>query len=95
MNNDELNEKLIRAVKIDCPVEVKRLLVEGGNPYAKGKDGACAFDWADINNKINNPNALEIMKALEAVSMSYEKAKERNNPKVIGRVGPGDYTLAR
>ena len=64
---EQLDEKLIRAVKIGYLEGVQRLIVEGGNPKVKEKDGASAWDWANFNNKLNNPNALEIMKALEAV----------------------------
>ena len=67
----ETTEKLIRAVKIGNLKGVKRSLVEGVDPYAKGKDGACALDWANI---IGNSDIINI---LEKASMSYETAKER------------------
>ena len=73
----ELNEKLIIAVKIDCPEEVQRLLVEGGDPNATGKDGASAWDWANI---ISNS---KIIKLLESAGMSYEKEKERKDQNIL------------
>ena len=65
--NNELNEKLIRAVKIGYLDGVQRLIVEGGDPNAKGKDGESALNWANI---IGNSNIINI---LEAAGKSYDE----------------------
>ena len=42
---NNLNKKLIMAVKIGYLEGVQRLLIEGANPNWKDEDGASALDW--------------------------------------------------
>ena len=81
-----MNEKLIIAVKIGYVEGVQHSLVEGGDPNAKGQDGASALDWANLivykyrqienDQKEKSINAKNIRYLLHAVGESYEKGKE-------------------
>ena len=70
---NNLNQKLIMAVKIGYLEGVQRLLIEGANPSWKDEDGASALDWIILFAD------SEIDKALKNSMAPYKESKDAHD----------------
>ena len=78
---NNLNKKLIMAVKVGYLEGVQGLLIEGADPNWKGEEEASALDWAKSRGEV------DIKDVLEKSMVSYKKDDRPGFYKVFGRKG--------
>ena len=71
---NNLNKKLIMAVRVGYLEGVQRLLAEGADPGWKDEEGVSAWDWVELLPlDVNNSN---IKKMIKNSMVPYEEAKK-------------------
>ena len=77
---NNLNKKLIMAVKVYYLEGVQRLLIEGADPNWKGEEEASALDWIDaLPDDDDKDIVINIRRVIESSMASYKTVKEKQD----------------